>query len=333
MLSVKENFLQTIAKDGKPDRLVNGYEFMELIAPDPLLLASAHSLSKGERGLDGWGVTFHWPEGQPAAAPLPDASTYVIKDVAKWEETLKLPDIENLDWSDAAARADAARGKDKFVTAFFVGGLFERLHFLMGFENALVNLMIEPEATKALINAIGDYRMRHAALLIERLKPEMFFLHDDWGMKRSLFTSPEVWREMIRPHYEELYAFIKSKGIIIVHHADSFLEPIVSDMADIGVSVWQGALPENDIVKLQAELGGAMTLMGGIDASIIDTQDATEDVVRAETRRACETYGPGGHFIPCFTYGGPNDLIFKAGGEIITDEVRQYNRQAYGTAE
>jgi uroporphyrinogen-III decarboxylase len=330
MLSVRENFLQTIAKDGEPDRLVNGYEFMELIVPDPLLRASSHSLSPGKQGRDGWGVTFHWPEGQPAAAPLPDASAYVIKDVANWEEALKLPDIEGLDWTDAVARADAARGKDKFVTAFFISGLFERLHFLMGFENALVNLLAEPEATKALIDTIGAYRKRHAKLLIEKLRPEMFFLHDDWGMKHSLFMSPEVWREMIRPHYEELYAYIKSEGILIVHHADSFLEPIVSDMAEIGIDVWQGALPENDIVRLQTELDGRMTLMGGIDAAIVDTPDTTEEAIIAETRRACAAYGPGGHFIPSITYGGPNDMIFKAGAEAITDAVRRHNLETFG---
>ena len=36
-----------------------------------------------------------------------------------------------------------------------------------------------------------------------------------------------------------------------MHHADSFLEPLVEDMVDLGIDVWQGVLPQNDIVKLQ----------------------------------------------------------------------------------
>jgi hypothetical protein len=329
MLTVRENFLETIQADGKPDRLVNGYEFMELIVPDPVMLASSHNLKRGSRGLDGFGITWEWTADQPAAAPLPDASTFVIKDVTRWEETFVPPDLENLDWNDTIARAEAAAGSDKFVTGFFPSGLFERLHFLMGFENALVNLMIEPEATKALIAALGKYRMRYTELIVEKIKPEMFFVHDDWGMKHSLFTSPEVWRDMIKPHYKELYDYLQSKDILIVHHADSFLEPIVEDMVELGVAVWQGVLPENDIVKLQKELGGRMTLMGGLDAGIVDTPTATEEAIRRETRRACETYGPGGHFIPSFTYGGPNDMIFKAGAAIIKDEVDRYNQEVY----
>ncbi|MDR0874615.1 MAG: uroporphyrinogen decarboxylase (URO-D) [Clostridiales Family XIII bacterium] len=327
MLTVRENFLETIKPDGKPDRLVNGYEFMELIVPDPLLIASSHNLERGTRGLDGFGITWEWSQDQPAAAPLPDASTYVIKDVTKWSESFNAPNIENLDWSDTIARAEAARGTDKFITAFFPSGLFERLHFLMGFENALVNLMIEPEATKELIGAIGKFRMRYTELLIEKIKPEMFFLHDDWGMKHSLFTSPEVWRDMLLPHYRELYEYLKSKDIIIVHHADSFLEPIIEDMADLGIAVWQGTLPENDIPKLQKELGGRMTLMGGIGADIVDAPAATEEDVRRETRRACEAYGAGGHFIPCFTYGGPHDMIFQEREQYVTDEIAKYNEE------
>jgi len=332
MLPIRENFLETIHPNGNPDRLVNGYEFMGLAVPDPLLAVTQHGLKRGEEGKDGFGVTWSWAENQPAAAPLPHNDVIVIKDVTAWEDTLTLPDLENLDWTAAKAAADALRGKDLFVSAFFPSGLFERLHFLLGFEGALISLMAEPEATKALIEKLGAHRMRYAELLVENLNPEMVFLHDDWGMKHNLFVSPEVWRDMIKPHYEELYRYLASKNLIIVHHADSFLEPIVGDMADMGVAVWQGVLPENDIVRLQKELAGRMTLMGGLDAAAIDMPTSTEAQIPAETRRACEAYSPGGHFIPCFTYGGPKDMIFKGGEAVIADEVNCYNKEIYGVS-
>jgi hypothetical protein len=329
MLSVKENFLETIKLDGKPDCLVNGYEFMELLRPDPLLRATAHGLKEGERGKDGFGVVYEWTVGQPAAAPLPHADAIVVKDISKWEETLRLPGLENHDWTDTKMRADEIRKSDKFLAVFHPGGLFERLHFLMGFEGALVSLMIDKDEMSAMIQAIGAHRMRYAELLVENLRPEIYFLHDDWGMKHSLFVDPEVWREMIRPHYEELFLYLRSEGLIIIHHADSFLEPIVGDMADMGVDVWQGVLPQNDIVKLQTELSGRMTLMGGIDAAIVDTPTVTEEEIRMETHRACVTYGIGGHFIPSFTNGLPGEMLFKGGAAIITDEVTRYNKEIF----
>jgi len=330
MLSVRENFLETIKQDGKPDRLVNGYEFMNIIAPDPLLEICGHKLKPGQTGKDAFGVTWQFAEGQPAAAPLPDADVLVIKDITAWEDVLVLPDIEGHDWTSARAAADAARSEDRMVTGFMPGGLFERMHFLMGFEEALVNLMAEPEATQALLDTLGAWRLRYAEILVENMRPEMMFIHDDWGMKYSLFMSPDTWREMFKPHYEKLFGFFKDKGLIIVHHADSFLEPITGDMADMGLSVWQGVLPQNDIARLQTELGGRMTLMGGLDAAELDAASATEESVRAAVRGVCEAFGPAGHFIPCFTYGGPGDMLRKDGMAWIEDEVKRYNKDVYG---
>lgn len=117
-----------------------------------------------------------------------------------------------------------------------------------------------------------------------------------------------------------------------MHHADSFMEPIVEDMVELGIDIWQGTLPENDIVKLQKKLDGRMTIMGGIDASIVDREDSTEEEIRREVRRACTQYGPGGHYIPCITYGGPGCLYPNA-DPIIDDEIRKYNKEVYGIEE
>ena len=100
-------------------------------------------------------------------------------------------------------------------------------------------------------------------------------------------------------------------------------------MVELGIDIWQGALPENDIPKLQKQLAGRMTLMGGLDASIVDRADSTEEEIRAEVRRACQAYGPGGHFIPCITYGAPGCLV-KHVDPIINDEIDKYNKETYG---
>ena len=331
MLSIKENFLETLRPDGSPDRLVNGFEFMKLILPDPVLIATGHGLREPGRDKDAWNVTWELIEGQPAAAPYHGPGATVLEEIENWQDIVVFPDLEQeMDWSLARSIAADADPLSQFTCAFVPGGLFERLHMLMGFEGALVSIMTEPEATKALLDAIAVSRMRYHQLLVENLHPEMFLVHDDWGMKNNLFMSPEVWREMFKPHYQELYAYLHSEGCVVVHHADSFLEPIIEDLVEIGIDVWQGALPQNDIVALQAQLAGRMTMMGGIDAAIIDNLQATEADIRAEVRRACSTYGPGGHFIPSETYGGPGYILRPGGAEILASEIADYNREVYG---
>jgi hypothetical protein len=110
-----------------------------------------------------------------------------------------------------------------------------------------------------------------------------------------------------------------------MHHSDSFCEPIIEDMIDINIDIWQGALPENDIVKLQKIADGRINMMGGCDMSKIDLPESTEAAIRAETRRAIETYTPQGNFIVSATYGGPGDIIYPHVGPVMTDEINKFN--------
>ena len=93
-------------------------------------------------------------------------------------------------------------------------------------------------------------------------------------------------------------------------------------MAELGVDIWQGVLPTNDIPKLKKQLGGRMTLMGGIDSKV-DRVDATEEEIRAEARRACEAYSEGGYFIPCISYGGEG-TIYPRVYDILSDEIAKF---------
>ena len=115
---------------------------------------------------------------------------------------------------------------------------------------------------------------------------------------------------------------------MVIHHADSFLEPLAEDMVDLGIDIWQGVLNTNNILKLQEQLQGRMTLMGGVD-SWVDRPDSTEAEIRAEVRKVCETYGPGGHFIPSITYGRPGTLYPHVNPTLV-DEIRKYNQETYG---
>ena len=96
---------------------------------------------------------------------------------------------------------------------------------------------------------------------------------------------------------------------------------------ELGIDIWQGVLPTNNIPAIQKKLNGRMALMGGID-SVIDRAGVSEEEVRTEVRRACREYGPGGNFIPSLTYGLPG-AMFKELDPIIYDEIERYNAETY----
>ncbi len=320
MMTAKENFLRTMAGDS-PERLVNGWEPFAVIT-DPFRECLRGSRKRGHETVDLWGTHFFWHEDQPGAAPHITKENKVIKDITQWRRDLVVPDLWNrcADWSAACQAAERAAGEGRLVTAIMTGGIFEQSHFLMGIEDTLCNLLLEPDHMAELLQALLQYKMAYARALVENLRPQVMLSHDDWGEKTRLFMSPDTWRKFFKPLYAELYGYLKDNDVIVMHHADSFCEPIVEDMAEIGINIWQGVLPQNDIPAMQKRLAGRMVLMGGVDTARIDVAGWTEAAVREETRRACREYGPGGYFIPGITYGGTS-TIHPEVDVIVCDEI------------
>jgi hypothetical protein len=112
--------------------------------------------------------------------------------------------------------------------------------------------------------------------------------------------------------------------MMFVHHADCICEPIVLDMVEMGIDVWQGVIPQNDIVKIQQVTEGKLAMNGGIDGPAIDIENITEEEIRAEVRRAIDTYCPAGRFYPSI----PISRCFrKWNHDIYLDELNSYGRE------
>ena len=329
-MTAKEIFLEMLKPDGRPERQLVQYEALNLWLMDPVNGYLMNGRHPGMSGKDRWGVTVAWPADHPGQQPITTDDVKVLKDITYWRDYVHAPDVEancQDGWEECIAAARAATGPDRLLCAFSGTGLFEECHFLMGFADTLTNLYEHPQEMHELIDYICDFKLKVMKLYCEKMHPDAIFFHDDWGAKTQLFMNPEMWREFFKEPYRKIYGYIRSQGVIAIHHADSYLSPIVEDMVEIGIQCWQGVLPENDIPELQQRLKGRMILMGGIGAAI-DTPDSTEEEIRAYVGKALNEYCPGGHFIPSITYGLAG-TIFKHVDPIINDEINKYNAVAH----
>ncbi len=272
---------------------------------------------------DSWGTVCVFPPDAPGKHPHVTPDNAVVTDITKWREQLTIPSLDGLDWSEAEARAAQVDRGERFVEYFSAQGLFERSHFLMGMEEAFCAYLEEPEAMFEMLTAIADYKKRAIKEAARRLKPDVIFFQDDWGSKQNLFLPPEVWREMIKPLQTEIAQVIHECGMIYVHHADCICEPIAEDMVDIGIDIWQGVIPQNDIVAIQEKTGGKLAMIGGIDGPAIDNPDTSEEAIVAEVRRCVDTYCPAGRFFP----GAPAPLLRTRNSELLNAELDRYGRQ------
>lgn len=330
MQNAKEIFHELLKPDGRPERQLIQYEALQMVVMHPIGGYIRPGFRPGATIQDRWGTVIDWPIDAPGSMPNVTQENKVIKDITHWRDYVHAPDIvancsDDAAWEPIRLQAREAAGDSKIVAGFIPTGIFEQCHNLMPFQEVLTNLYDHPEEMHELIAYINDYRMKYVKLMIEKLRPDAIFAHDDWGTKDALFMKPDMWREFFKEPYREFYGYIRSQGLIAIHHADSFMAPIVEDMAEIGIQVWQGTLPENDIPALQEKLAGRMVLMGGIGAAI-DRGDAGEEEVRAYVRKALQEYCPGGHFIPSITYGLAG-TVYRHVDPWIDDEIRKYNSE------
>lgn len=319
-MNIKQNFLETV-KWGAPEYLSIDFGPIVMVREPGAKVFDAEN-----RDLWGvkWGVSEYEEFRKPCVIPGYD----VITDIEKWKEQIILPDIEGKDFDYGKAAAEAARidRTENMVCLACSGGTFEKSHFLLGFENCLAYLLLEPELMGEVMDAITDLRIALLKKTYEATKFEAIFFHDDWGSKHSLFFSPETWRTLIKPREKRIVEAIKScdPNILFIHHSDTFLEPLIGEMSEIGIDVWQGCIPQNDIVSLQKKYKGKVAFMGGIDIAKIDRKNFDEEEIRAEVRRAIDTYAPYGGFVP----GIPSAAaLYDEVQKIYMDEVTKYGKE------
>ena len=329
-MTPKEIFLELLKKEGRPERLLDQYEALQMALGDPVSRYLRAGQVRGSRTIDRWGVTILFPEDAPGTIPYHSEEATVLKDITRWKEVVHAPDIKNNcqeGWEEYR-KAQREKAGDRRLLAGFMGtGIFEQCHFLMGFEDTLTNFYEHPKEMHELIDYILSYRLEYVRMLIKGLQPDVIFSHDDWGAKNQLFMKPEIWREFFKEPYRKFYGEIRNAGCIAIHHSDSYLVPILDDMVEIGIQCWQGILPENNIPEVVRHLDGRMIVMGGVGAEI-DRSDATEEEIREYMRRMLKQNGSLEHFIPSITYG-LSGTIFKHVDPIIDEEIARYNNELH----
>lgn len=305
MLTVKEN-LREVMTGGNPDRFVKQYEFLNLLVPDTYYMGNYPVIPGSPDGVDQFGVTWTLPAGQMGAFPIHDEEHRVMKDITKWRELLHKPFIPDDPgyWGMLNGIAAQTDRENQYVCAVQVQGIFERLHALMGMEDAMANFYEEPEEMHDLIDFLTECELDFAKVMIEKCHIEAVLHHDDWGATENSFLSPAMFEEFILPAYKKIYGFYKENGILVVHHNDGYGKNLVPFMVEMGVDIWQGCIPANDLPELIEKYGDKMTFMGEIETRVLDVPTWNQEMVKEEVERACRKCGKKA-FIPCLTAGMP----------------------------
>lgn len=256
---------------------------------------------------------------------FPAEHDFVITDIMRWKEQLVIPSVVDAHWEQTAEKALQIDRFEYIVQGFCEMGLFERSYLLMGMENALVAYYSNPDEMYALCGAIADYKIRVLQELYRVARPDMIWYGDDWGTQRNLFISPEIWRQIIKPHTLRIYDCIKGLGMLINQHSCGRIETVLGDICEMGADMWNPCQPCNDLAMLKRQYGEKISFCGGIDGQfVLDNESAGVEEVRNEVvRRIGEMSSPQGGYIAGPSHSvpyNPNKL------QAMMETLRQYGK-------
>lgn len=335
ILTEKENFMRLIqGKDPEwmpvfsfgysPDRIVPTMK----IGPRLLYEQYMHI----EPWKDIWGVTYVASESA-GNQKLPQPNLFILKDITKWREVIKAPDITGIDWEQMARKdLEAARiDQTKTATLFKIHiGYFQTLMSFMGFGEGMSQMCEEPEAVSELMQYLSDFYVSVAEACIDFYHPDMMCVTDDVAAWGSPFVSLEMFRKLIKPYHKALAEVGLQRGLPVEMHCCGKCESFIDDWMDYGVRAWDPAQVSNDLVGIQKKYGKKLVIIGGVDARELVKPGIGEDEVRSIIRETIDRYtAQGSYAFYCNLLTAVGDKETEQKNRWITDEAVKYGQKVY----
>lgn len=196
------------------------------------------------------------------------------------------------------ARRTCAEKKDSFILASLGWGLFERSWNLRGFENALMDAVVEPDFYGEMLDRLMQLYLTFVEYTVD-LPVDAILFGDDWGDQRGVILGPERWRRFLKPRWAKLYAAVHASGKLVISHCCGSVAAIMPDIIEIGLDVLESVQPEAagmNPYQLKRKWGDKITFWGGL-GSQSTVPRGTPGEVRREIRQLKSVMGRGGGYI------------------------------------
>jgi hypothetical protein len=218
--------------------------------------------------------------GHPTAPHLPDwpaADRYVAPPLREADRMARLP-------------AFFGQCEDRYRLASLDLSGFTVYTLLRGFENSMMDFLVEPERFARLMDLILDFECELMALCARRGFHGVH-LADDWGTQTGLMIGPPLWRRLFKPRYRRQFQRAHELGLHVWYHSCGSFAEIADDFHEIGVDVLNISQPNVvDILPLGTRLRGKQCFMMPISYQTVSIS-GTADEIHAEARRLYDLLG------------------------------------------
>ena len=289
-----------------------------------------------EGGKDIWGVNYVTTR-DTGYSGMPEPNNFILKDITKWRDVIKAPDISGFDW-EKMAKDDLAMlakmGIDPSQTAMMYSmhfGYFQLLMSFMGFTEGLCAIAEEPEEVKALMEYLCDFYTEIEAKSFDLYKPDLIEIIDDTAAWGAPFISNEQYRELFKPCHAREAQFAVDRGLPVAMHDCGKCEPFIDDWIDFGVKYWEPAQTCNDLLGIKEKYGSDMIVIGGFDANgELILPECPEETFKAAVVDVIDTLAVGGNYIfDGWLFGDPDDESVNNKNRWLTEATEDYSVERF----
>lgn len=262
-----------------------------------------------------------WQFVPEVGGAMPKPGTRIIYDITKWQEQVKWPDFNAVDWDGDAKIQTARYDPDRPHVFHVTEGNFERLHELMPVDETLLAMYEEPEAVHSFFEAMVDYKIRLMDIVFKKYAPIDYIIWgDDWGTQRAGFFSNSMFREFIMPYAKRCWDWVHDQGKFVELHSCGLTQQYIEEFVEMGLDAWTPQ-PINDLDMLTAKYADKIALTVNIDGI---NEAKSEAEARTLVRKFVDKYAPRGKVI-AGVINNPDEKVRNAAFE----ELYNYSSEFY----
>ena len=185
-----------------------------------------------------------------------------------------------------------------WIVGVTVTTIFETAWALRGLEQIMLDMVTNPDLANHLLDIPYHYHLTAARKLVQ-MGVDMIWTGDDVGSQNRMLISPQMWRRYLKPRMANFIAELKAinPGLKVAYHTDGNVEPIITELIEIGIDVLNPVQPASmNPARIKEQYGDRLCFWGTIDEQYTLPFGSSAEV-EAEVLERLRTVGRDGGLI------------------------------------
>ena len=169
---------------------------------------------------------------------------------------------------------------------------------ILGYEEAMIQFMLEPEHFSDLLNRVIDYNLELALVAKQRYNLDIIATTDDIAFASGLLLPLQQYLDVIGPSFKRIMQGYKELGYLIVKHCDGNINDIMDFWIECGIDCIDPIDPDGGVTLAEAvaKYGSRIAIKGNVDCKGALCSGTPEDVA-AEVHNCVEVAGKSGYVL------------------------------------